>query len=516
MQAFGDSFDLYTSFNDMLGYWDTGTGPTSLGLTSSGRFSGSQAISSNGQTNNPHIFKTSGSNDAVHHFVFSSQIIQPISGTNVYMYVVLHDGSTAQCTFGFLSNGNMVLWSGLAGGTSLATYASAIATQNTWYAFEVEIVINNTTGSFTVRRNGNTSNDFQATSLNTRGGTSNNYANRIGIGNWTNGNVQSIDDFLWRSDPSSVPWIGDVCCYTRAPVRDVTVQFSRSPASATWYSYTGTGQNGGPAANTIWWISAQAAYGGTITALNANFGAGVTGHVNMALYDATGASIGNPSASSGPVPNNGPGPGNLLSICTPVTNPASGFQAFTLTTPVAATRGQYFWIGMTADASLASAVNSGGAFSAAALAYTYAAGAFPATAAGYAMTGSHTGFAYLGATVTLNNSAAVSDPHQDGANSYVFDSNAGDSDLYGITSIAGLPLSVVAVTTRGYLQKSGVGTRNAAIQIKSGATTVNSGSAALNTAWNWAWRTDLTDPNTGSAWTAPAVNNAQIGQIVTL
>jgi hypothetical protein len=29
--------------------------------------------------------------------------------------------------------------------------------------------------------------------------------------------------------------------------------------------------------------------------------------------------------------------------------------------------------------------------------------------------------------------------------------------------------------------------------------------------WQWAWRTDTTDPNTGAAWTPAAVNVVQIG-----
>jgi hypothetical protein len=36
----------------------------------------------------------------------------------------------------------------------------------------------------------------------------------------------------------------------------------------------------------------------------------------------------------------------------------------------------------------------------------------------------------------------------------------------------------------------------------------------LASSWLWAWRTDLTDPNTGAAWTPAAVNNAQIGPTV--
>jgi hypothetical protein len=120
-------------------------------------------------------------------------------------------------------------------------------------------------------------------------------------------------------------------------------------------------------------------------------------------------------------------------------------------------------------------------------------------------------------TVTLafgSNSTAVSEPQQDGATSYVYDANVGDADFYGIAAITGTPASVVAVTTRGFVQKSDAGSRSGAVQLKSGATTVASPTTALPTTFGWLWRTDQVDPNTGAAWTPAAVNGAQIGPVV--
>ena len=62
------------------------------------------------------------------------------------------------------------------------------------------------------------------------------------------------------------------------------------------------------------------------------------------------------------------------------------------------------------------------------------------------------------------------------------------------------------------MQKSDAGTRTAAVQLKSGATTVASPTLSLTTSgWQWAWRTDTVDPNTSAAWTPAAVNGVQIG-----
>jgi hypothetical protein len=81
--------------------------------------------------------------------------------------------------------------------------------------------------------------------------------------------------------------------------------------------------------------------------------------------------------------------------------------------------------------------------------------------------------------------------------------------------LAGTPASTVCVTTRGFLQKSDAGSRNAAVQLKSGSTTVQSPAPALSTSFGWLYRTDMVDPATGAAWSSTGVNNATIGPIVT-
>jgi hypothetical protein len=110
------------------------------------------------------------------------------------------------------------------------------------------------------------------------------------------------------------------------------------------------------------------------------------------------------------------------------------------------------------------------------------------------------------------NFALVNELQQDALTTYVFDSTPGDQDFYGIASIASTPATVIATTVRAYAQKSDAGTRTMAVQLKSGATTVASPTLVLTTSgFAWAWRTDLTDPATGAAWTPAAVNNATIG-----
>lgn len=494
MQVFGDGFDLYATLADIGTYWDAGSSGGS-GTLQAGRFSGSRAYQTNTGTGSTGMTKTSGANDAVHHFVFAFDKINTISaGTGIGTYISLIDGSTTQCSIGFRQDGAMVLFSGSAptsGGTPLAIYTGALTASNVWYAFEVEVVINSTTGSFTVRKNGNTGTpDFTLGSLNTRV-SANNYASKIQIG-CANGTQEVIDDFLWRSDPTSVPWVGDIRCYTRMPASDVQAQFSKSPATATQQNPS---QNPGLnlQAGQPYYTPYTANYSGTIGLATVYLQGSYTGNMKCSVFSSVGGA-----------------PAAVLGSATPISNPTAATNTFTFPTPVPVVKGTQYWIGFCSDTFLSGGWNMGasgpGGYSTTAYAsFPVASPAF--TGGTYTVTSS--------IIITPTNSTLVSEAQQDGTTSYVYDSNIGDNDLYTIAASATTPQSTVCVTTRGFFEKSDAGTRGAAVQLKSGGTTVQSTSTALNTVWGWLWRTDLTDPNTSAAWTATAVNNVQVGPICT-
>lgn len=339
---FGDGFDCYAAVADAYaGYWDGGT-IGSMTLVA-GRFAGSIAIQFGSiQTNM--LVKSSGVNDAVHHIVCAYRQTAVLSGSGSATYFQLLDGTTGQCCVVFRSDGAILLTSATPAGTTLATYSGAVTAQNTWFAFEFEVIISNTVGRFRARKNGNTVDDFDSgATLNTRPGA-NTYANKLQIGQNATLSFTQLDDILWRSDASSVAWMGDIRCYTRMPASDASVQFTRS-----------------------------------------------TGATNFSCVD---------------------------------------------------------------------------------------------------------------------------EAQQNAATDYVFDSTPGHADFYGIASIASTPASTIAVTTRGFMEKSDAGARTGNVQLKSGASTVASSTVSLSTSWGWVWRTDLTDPATGSAWTAAAVNGVTIGPSV--
>jgi len=374
----------------------------------------------------------------------------------------------------------------------LATYANAFTAASTWYQFEFEVVINNTTGRFRVRRNGNPVDDFDSGAvLNTRGGTANNYANRLQVGANTSGStVHNIDDLLWRSDAASVPWVGDIKCITRMPASDVAVQFSRTPTGVVMQSVAGSGANNAIIVGGAFLQPYTCSYNGAITSIMiATYGA-ATGNIKGAVWaDNSGA------------------PGAVLASC-PSQAMVSGNNVFTLSVPLNVTFGQKIWIGACADTgggswNTNSAIMNGASGT---VGFSTFPQASPSVGLGNRQLGSN--FVY---TAASGNWQAVAEPQQDAATSYVYDATPGNQDLYTIASIPSTPASTIAVTTRALMAKSDAGTRTAAVQLKSGATTVASPTLTLTTGWQWAWRCDVTNPATGAAWTSTAVNSLQCG-----
>lgn len=499
---FGDGFDLYSTITDCGGYWDGAFGGTaSLTLSASGRFTGSRGISPATIATVPYITKTSGVNDSVHHITLAFQQTATLTGSALAFFCTLYDGATAQCTIIFRSDGALLLTSGIVTGTVLATYTGAVAATNTWYAFEIEVVINNTTGSISVRKNGNTSNDFSLGSLNTRNST-NNYANKLGIGADA-GTAQIIDDLLWRSDASSVAWVGDIRCWTRMPASDASVAWSR-PSTFGLLPYSSGSSTGSVNANNAR-FSGFTSQGGSVGSVTVTMVTAPTLNMKCALFACVGSTLG----ATGSV-------GAILGTATAsIANPAIGVNTFTFSPAVAISAGTLFYVGVCVDA------NTGGG----AIGQGATAGPSATSATTYASFPLATPTLTATAQANINvspvftpsaNFSAVADPQQDGANSYVYSSTVSQSDLYGIAAIGSTPNATIGVTTRGYLQKSDAGTRTVGVQLQSGGTNVQAPSGGIGVGqFQWVWRSDTVDPNTGSAWTASAVNAAQIGAVVT-
>jgi hypothetical protein len=450
------------------------------------------------------LTKSSGSNDAIHHIVVAYMTTNTVTGTTNKFFLTLLDGTTAQCSIIFRSDGAILLVAGANNsGTTLATYSGAVTATSTWYAFEIEIVINNTTGSIAVRKNGNASNDFSATGLNTRG-SANNYANKLSIGHALGSTGDFIDDLLWRSDSSSVAWVGDIRCYTRMPLADSSVQFSRSgsvaPVTPFVFGIAISITNGAAR-----YAPFTATCSGTVGTVSASLAAGYTGNMKCTIFNDSGSGA----------------PGTVLGSATAITNPVAGSNTFTFGSPPSVVRGTQYWVGFGSDTTVVGGWNGSasagtGTYPQQGATSTTAYASFPAASPTLSASGTNAPIFTANITpTTLANADMVSEIVQDAAATYIYDSTVNDADFYSPGAIAVTPNTTVAVITRALALKTDAGTRNIALQIQSGATLSTGTSTALNTTWGWLWKVDQVDPATSAAWTATAVNNLIFGPKVT-
>src|SRR6266511_2408172 len=504
----GDSFDFYNAIADMsAGHWDLADS-TYISLSTTTRFNVGKSIARNSSsTSNPALTKSFGSNEATVFVALAFQQTSALSGTNAGFAITLRDGATAQCSIVFRSDGVILLTGGGPTGSTLATYSSAFA-QNVWAHFQFKIVINNSTGSINVRKDGAGSDSFSATSLNTRGGTANNYASAVAAFFCNASLNHQIDDLLVYSASGAAPndWSGDVRAVQLMPSAETAQkQFAPSPTTSS-EGHTSTSGSTNQSAHTIYFVGAAAnpqtpilpTVSGVVNTTTANFNSSMTGNIKMALYAADGASS---------------APGTLLSVSDAVVNPGAGVVNFTHSTPATVTKGVGYWLAFLSDTLWSSKYYVSSPRGCWHPAQSYGSG-FPNPAVPGAYDGNASHF-YATMTITVTNDSNVDEAAEDGDTSYVYDSTNGHEDLYDLDHLAATPTSIIAVQSRMFAKKSDSGARNGQIRVKSGATEVGGTDTALSTTYTWLNRVDAVDPNTSAAWTASAVNALQVGPKVT-
>jgi hypothetical protein len=504
-----DGFDYYGSAADLArSVWDSVTvfGSFSTPLS---RFGTGQCLTNFG---NAILQKNLASNETTLFLALAYYRPGAQSGTTAEAYWQLRDGATPQCTVVFESSGSIVLKSGTQSGTVLATYASAFA-QDVWTHFQVKVVINNTTGSITVRKNGSATDSFSATGLNTRGGTANNYANVVSINGGTS-NTPYMDDVLMYSGTAPAPndWIGDTRAVCLMPKLDTAQKnFAQFPAAnAPVLGHGSLNINQAMTANTIYWtgsaLVSSATYvpvrGGQIAKVTMNSTQAVaSGHFRAAVY-----------ANDGPSNQ----PGTLMGISNELTSLPGGNVPVDFPFPAGSgglIPGRGYYIGLLADTAWGFGVGSPTAGEASySSPVSYATG-FPSTAPTTltTLTGN-----YIQGQITLSgNASCVSELLANGDTDYVYSGTVSDADLYDMAELAYVPAAIIGVVSKVYCKKSDAGARNGQLLLKSGATQVVGTDTPLSSTYTYLARVDTVDPNTGAAWTAAGIAAAQVGQKVT-
>jgi hypothetical protein len=380
-------------------------------------------------------------------------------------------------------------------GTIVATFSTAF-TSTTWNHFQIKVVFHNTAGEVHIRKNGDTADTFVATGINTRGGTTNAYANGVQLVNFSAQNTtdyHGFDDILLYDNSGSAPndWVGDIRCYTLQPVANTSQKdFTSNPVPVIVSNTTGTST--ARTASTLYLSAAfTPGYDGVLNKVTLKMASAMTGNINVCLYDNTNTS----------------NAGNVLATGTAVNNPATGLFDVTFASPPAVTALTSYRIGVLADSAF---TPDGGATNVSwesKASVTYG-GGFPTNPASLTTT---INTFYCVPTFTPSNYSSVNETGFNGDTSFNYATVSGNEDLYMLPSLPTTPANIVCVQARAAVRKSDTGTRNGQLVVKSGGTTALGASVVQATSYGPLATLYATDPNTGLAWTAAAINVLQAG-----
>ncbi|HVI92347.1 MAG TPA: hypothetical protein VM659_28920 [Dongiaceae bacterium] len=493
-----DSFAPYATVTDMgLSYWDVANTNASLSSAVT-RFGEGQSFRSPSAGGGGAVLlqKAMTSNQQTIFAAFAFIYNAAFSGTSEVIGVQYLDGTTQQVTISLRSDGAVVVRRGSFAGTVVQTF-TGVFSASAWTQFQIKTVIDGSTGSVSIRLNGNTSDDFAATGLNIKS-SANSYANVVAVTQTAAGSNAYIQHLALFDSSGSAPWnnwVGDVRANLIRPSADTAQkQFSPSPATSTNF-----GEQTQVSTNTLAITAGQirvarvitAPVGGTLGKATANFNAAMTGNAKVALYDSDGAAG---------------VPGTLLATSNQVTNPVIGVNDFTFSSPPLLRSSHQYYLAILTDTNctLKAATGTSATFI---QTQAYASG-FPAI---MTPTGNTATDPVLFGTITVTNSGCVQEVIQDGSASYVFDSTVGHYDLYDFDDLTSTPASILGLSLRAFVSKSDAGARSGALTLKSGATSQDSATVVLSTTNSNLVMVQDTDPNTGSAWTPPGIAAMQAG-----
>jgi hypothetical protein len=232
----GDSFDFYANNDSYIGLlaggtcWATAAGAGGGMNSANTRFGVGQSFNVPGTGDGAIISNVFGNDTVIYvNFAYYTGIVLAPGGTIPWFGFNLTDGTSKQVGIYTRNGYDVVVTTGAFNGTVLATWAGPLWAVNQWNHLQFKITINNTTGRVEGRINGHTTDDFDTgASLNTRNGTTNNYANHLYL--YCGTGSQYIDDFYLFNDQGIQPntWQGDVRAVQLMPNSDSSVTWTRS------------------------------------------------------------------------------------------------------------------------------------------------------------------------------------------------------------------------------------------------------------------------------------------------
>jgi len=412
------------------------------------------------------------------------------------------DGAAIQCTVSFHGDGNIYVYTGDLS-ILIATFTGATII-NDWHHWQIKAVIHNTNGSVEIRKDGALGPTYSVSNVNTRGGSANNYASRYIYRRASALDAYMQDLYFWDGNTGGVPndWIGDVRAVVVQPQSDISAQFSRvATGTSLVFGTTGTGSNRAVSANNIQcaFVDSTQTQGGYFNSASFTTNAGFTGNMKIALYLADGD-------IAGGVPNSKPG--TLIAVSDPIVNPVTGVNTATFPTNVYIMKGyQYLWaiLSDTAFTMKANSLPTEWFY-----AQPYASG-FPEQIGSLVSTiGSQRNFC-ISANLTATNAGCVNDYSQDNPTTYNKDNVVGHQDMFGLQPLWFQPTAVIGLSLRSFVLKTQSTAKGFKLIGQSGATPFSSSEYQPLTGLT-GFDLDLdTNPDTGFAWTVPALTALQVG-----
>jgi hypothetical protein len=226
----GDGFDFYANASDMVAGGLSWT-VSSVNPGGTSRFGvGQSIVPSNGSTAKTTSF-TNSTTIYANMAAKPNAVIVPGSLSPMAGFQLL-DGANNQLAIAILFNGTVVVTAGAINGAALATSPQIFLNNTVWHHLQFKIVIDNTVGSVEMRVDGNPTNNWTATGLNTRNGSTNNFVNIFNFTSLTGANGVFFDDFYLFNDQGVSPntWQGDVRSLQLMPNSDQTITWT--PKSA--------------------------------------------------------------------------------------------------------------------------------------------------------------------------------------------------------------------------------------------------------------------------------------------
>lgn len=380
-------------------------------------------------------------------------------------------------------------------GTALATSSTSITLSSTHY-LEFDITIG-ATASYQVWLDGAS---IVSGTGNTRGGTTNNYANVLGLGaGFTASNATVLYDDLYLFDTTgttnNAPLLNNPVVETAFPSADTATKQWSNGASIIGVDNSATAATNAPGANFVFVRAFMATANMTLNSVSCvPMATSATANYRAVLY--SGITAGS----------------TLIATGTAVTGTTSG-TALTgpFSTGQALTSGVAYGIGFITDTSVALQQSDTGTTGAKA-SNTYGSGA-PATLP--AMTSAQNNWQIWGNCtgsaqdyVSINMNPPIDDV------SYLYSSTVGQQEMQSFPALASNPASVACVAYKARLKRSDSGTRTVEVHCASGASDSagsTAGGITPGTSYTWVGNYASVDPATGTAWTGTGVNAATGG-----